>query len=349
MKQAVPILLPYMEEEKRLNGGAQRQSAGKVLMATVKGDVHDIGKNIVGVVLACNNYEIIDLGVMVPTQKILETARKEKVDIIGLSGLITPSLDEMVHGRFRNGARGLRHPAAHRRGDDEPRAYRGEDPPALHAGPGVYVTDASRAVGVVSSLLSQETKPVPMSRASRPSTRRSPPRMPLGGRQAAPAAGQGARQCLQAGLGRLPAAEADLPRHPRLRGPMTSPTSPADRLDAVLPDLGAERALSRNSRGREAGRGGACALGRCAVDARSVIVEERWFKPKAVVGFWPANAVGDDIRLFTGESRQERLRPSTACASSSPSATASRTCASGRFRRARRHRAARPTISAASS
>ncbi|HEY0274944.1 MAG TPA: dihydropteroate synthase, partial [Paenirhodobacter sp.] len=98
MKQAVAVLLPYMEEEKRLNGGdGSRETAGKVLMATVKGDVHDIGKNIVGVVLACNNYEIIDLGVMVPPQKILEVARAEKVDAIGLSGLITPSLDEMVH------------------------------------------------------------------------------------------------------------------------------------------------------------------------------------------------------------------------------------------------------------
>src|SRR5690606_18336634 len=97
MKQAVAVLLPYMEEEKRLNGGEGRESAGKILMATVKGDVHDIGKNIVGVVLACNNYEIIDLGVMVPAQKILETARAERVDAIGLSGLITPSLDEMVH------------------------------------------------------------------------------------------------------------------------------------------------------------------------------------------------------------------------------------------------------------
>src|SRR3546814_11248548 len=87
-----------MEEEKRLNGGDDgRRSAGKVLMATVKGDVHDIGKNIVGVVLACNNYEIIDLGVMVPATRILETAVAEKVDIIGLSGLITPSLDEMAH------------------------------------------------------------------------------------------------------------------------------------------------------------------------------------------------------------------------------------------------------------
>ena len=95
MKQAVAYLLPYMDEEKRKNGTGGRSNAGKILMATVKGDVHDIGKNIVGVVLACNNYEIIDLGVMVPAAKILATAREENVDAIGLSGLITPSLDEM--------------------------------------------------------------------------------------------------------------------------------------------------------------------------------------------------------------------------------------------------------------
>ncbi len=107
MKQAVAVLLPYMEEEKRLNGGDERKSAGKVLMATVKGDVHDIGKNIVGVVLACNNYEIIDLGVMVPATKILETAIAEKVDVIGLSGLITPSLDEWCMWRPKWSARVL--------------------------------------------------------------------------------------------------------------------------------------------------------------------------------------------------------------------------------------------------
>ena len=97
MKQAVALLLPYLEAEKAANGGTGRSTAGRILMATVKGDVHDIGKNIVGVVLSCNNYEIIDLGVMVPTARILEVAKAENVDVIGLSGLITPSLDEMVH------------------------------------------------------------------------------------------------------------------------------------------------------------------------------------------------------------------------------------------------------------
>lgn len=150
MKQAVAHLLPYMEAEKA-GGGS---SAGKVLMATVKGDVHDIGKNIVGVVLACNNYEIIDLGVMVPATKILETAKAEKVDIIGLSGLITPSLDEMVHVAAE----------MEREGFDIPLLIGGATTSRVHTavkihpkyarGQAVYVTDASRAVGVVGSLLS---------------------------------------------------------------------------------------------------------------------------------------------------------------------------------------------------
>src|SRR5206468_6903828 len=97
MKKAVAYLLPFMEAEKAQGGAGMRQARGKILMATVKGDVHDIGKNIVGVVLACNDYEVIDLGVMVPCEQILAKAREEAVDMIGLSGLITPSLDEMVH------------------------------------------------------------------------------------------------------------------------------------------------------------------------------------------------------------------------------------------------------------
>src|SRR5690606_305863 len=136
--------------EKDANGDAAgRQSAGKVLMATVKGDVHDIGKNIVGVVLSCNNYEIIDLGVMVPAQKILDTAREEKVDIIGLSGLITPSLDEMAHVAAE----------MEREGFDIPLLIGGATTSRVHTavkihpryerGQTVYVNDASRAVGVV--------------------------------------------------------------------------------------------------------------------------------------------------------------------------------------------------------
>ena len=125
------------------------------MLATVKGDVHDIGKNIVGVVLGCNNYEVIDLGVMVPGDKILrDGASTRRRDIIGLSGLITPSLDEMVHVAQEMERRGIHAAAAHRRRDDEPAAHGGEDRAGVQRQPVVHVLDASRVVDVVSSLLS---------------------------------------------------------------------------------------------------------------------------------------------------------------------------------------------------
>jgi hypothetical protein len=118
MKKAVAYLVPFIEAEKAGNGGGPSRAKGKIVMATVKGDVHDIGKNIVGVVLQCNNYDVVDLGVMVPPQKILDTAKTEQADVIGLSGLITPSLDEMVTMASEMERPGLRDPAAHRRRDD---------------------------------------------------------------------------------------------------------------------------------------------------------------------------------------------------------------------------------------
>ncbi len=127
MKKAVAYLMPFMEAEKA--GGAKPQ--GRIVMATVKGDVHDIGKNIVGVVLQCNNYEVIDLGVMVPAPKILEAAREREADVIGLSGLITPSLDEMVHVAQEMEREGFHRAALDRRGHDQSRAHRGEDCAAL--------------------------------------------------------------------------------------------------------------------------------------------------------------------------------------------------------------------------
>ena len=156
MKKAVAILLPYIEQEK-LESGNKSTSAGKVLLATVKGDVHDIGKNIVGVVLQCNNFEIIDLGVMVPAEKILEVAENENVDMIGLSGLITPSLEEMVHV-----AREMK-----RKGMNIPLLIGGATTSKLHTavkiepmydGSTVYVVDASKSVGVTSKLLSKTDK-----------------------------------------------------------------------------------------------------------------------------------------------------------------------------------------------
>ena len=158
MKKAVAILMPYMEAEKAAMGGDQSVSTqGKVLLATVKGDVHDIGKNIVGVVLGCNNYEVIDLGVMTPADKILKVAREENVDIVGLSGLITPSLDEMIHV-----AREMT-----REGFTVPLLIGGATTSRVHTAvkiaqayqPGVvHVLDASRAVGVVQTLVNADQR-----------------------------------------------------------------------------------------------------------------------------------------------------------------------------------------------
>jgi 5-methyltetrahydrofolate--homocysteine methyltransferase len=156
MKKSVAYLTPYLEEEKRLSG-AVHQNAAKVLMATVKGDVHDIGKNIVGVVLACNNYDVVDLGVMVPTEKILEVAKRENVDVIGLSGLITPSLDEMVHVAKE----------MQRQKMDLPLLIGGATTSRIHTavkidpvydGPVIHVLDASRSVPVTSELINKATR-----------------------------------------------------------------------------------------------------------------------------------------------------------------------------------------------
>jgi 5-methyltetrahydrofolate--homocysteine methyltransferase len=151
MKKSVAYLLPFMEEEKKRTGNKQAQ--GKVLLATVKGDVHDIGKNIVGVVLACNNYEVIDLGVMIPSEKILAAAKELGVDVIGLSGLITPSLDEMVHVAKEMEREGFKLPLLIG-GATTSKAHTAVKIAQHYSNAVVHVLDASRAVGVVSALLS---------------------------------------------------------------------------------------------------------------------------------------------------------------------------------------------------
>jgi len=158
MKKSVAWLTPFIEEEKRNNPAAQQGSVAKILMATVKGDVHDIGKNIVGVVLGCNGYDIIDLGVMVPADKILDTAQKENVDIIGLSGLITPSLDEMVHVAKEMKRRGMKQPLLIG-GATTSRTHTAVKIAPEYDNGVVYVLDASRSVTVAGSLLSNEQKP----------------------------------------------------------------------------------------------------------------------------------------------------------------------------------------------
>ena len=307
MKQAVAVLLPHMEAEKLANGGGgERQSAGKILMATVKGDVHDIGKNIVGVVLACNNYEIIDLGVMVPATKILETAKAEKVDMIGLSGLITPSLDEMAHVASE----------MEREGFDIPLLIGGATTSRVHTavkihprysqGQAVYVTDASRAVGVVGSLLSPEVRPGYVE------TLRAEYRKVAD----AHARSEAEKQRLPIAKARENAFRADWsayrPKTPSFLGTRIfqdwdlaelaryidwTPFFQTWELKGVYP-----RILDDEKQGPVARQ--------LFADAGAMlekIISEKWFTPKAVVGFWPAGAVGDDIRLFTDETREEEL------------------------------------------
>ncbi len=159
MKQAVAYLLPYMDQEKREQGTAWKSSNGKIVLATVKGDVHDIGKSIVGVVLQCNNYEIIDLGVMVPAAKILETAQAEKADIIGLSGLITPSLDEMCHVAAEMERQGFELPLMIGGATTSRTHTAVKIHPNYQRGQAIHVNDASRAVGVAGSLMSATARP----------------------------------------------------------------------------------------------------------------------------------------------------------------------------------------------
>lgn len=305
MKQAVAVLLPYMEEEKRLAGGEGRESAGKVLMATVKGDVHDIGKNIVGVVLACNNYDIIDLGVMVPATKILETAKAEKVDIIGLSGLITPSLDEMVHVAAE----------MEREGFDIPLLIGGATTSRVHTavkihpkyarGQAVYVTDASRAVGVVGSLLSgrksayvddirTEYAEVANKHARAEAAKK---RLPLADARANPVAVDWSayRATTPKFLGARVIDDWDLADLARYID--WTPFFQTWEMKGVYP-----RILDDEKQGAAAR-----ALFDDAQAMLARIIDENWFRPRAVVGFWPANAVGDDIRLFTAEDREQDL------------------------------------------
>ena len=306
MKQAVAHLMPYMEAEKARLGGDQRSTAGKILMATVKGDVHDIGKNIVGVVLACNNYEVIDLGVMVPAKKILDTAREQKVDVIGLSGLITPSLDEMCFMAAE----------MEREGFDLPLLIGGATTSRVHTavkihpnytrGQAVYVTDASRAVGVVSALLAPET------RGQYVENIRAEYRKVAEAHQRA----ESDKQRIPLSRARANAFKIDwtnyTPPKPLFTGTRTFATYDVAELVPYIdwtPFFQTWEMKGRYPALLDDPKQGAAAK-QLFDDAQAMlarIVEERWFTPKAVIGIWPANAVGDDIALYTGESRKERL------------------------------------------
>jgi len=301
MKQAVAYLLPFMEKDK-----SERSTAGKILLATVKGDVHDIGKNIVGVVLGCNNFEVIDLGVMTPCAKILETAKREKVDIIGLSGLITPSLDEMCFVASELEREGFAVPLLIG-GATTSRVHTAvKISPNYRQGQAVYVTDASRAVGVAQALLSDKTRDSYVAQTRSEYERVADAHMRA----------QADKQRVSLSAARDNALKIDWtsfkPAKPKFLGVRTFATYDVAELVPYIDWTpffqtwefkGRYPALLDDPERGPAAR-------QLFEDAQTMlarIVEERWFTPKAVIGFWPANAVGDDIALYKGESRGEAI------------------------------------------
>ena len=250
MKKAVAYLTPFMEAEKAAMAAAGQavKTQGKIVLATVKGDVHDIGKNIVGVVLACNNYEVIDMGVMVPCEKILERAKAEKADLIGLSGLITPSLDEMVHVAREMERQGFKLPLLIG-GATTSRMHTAVKIAPHYSEPVVHVLDASRAVPVTTSLLSDDGKAafVARHRSDYEALRKSPCVASAG----AAAPRNRARPAHPDRVACRRPAGAGVHRRARARQFSTGDAARVHRLDAVLPHLGAEGRLSAHPRARE--------------------------------------------------------------------------------------------------
>ncbi len=296
MKAAVAYLDPFMQAEKEALGTVD-VSNGKVLMATVKGDVHDIGKNIVGVVLACNGYEIVDMGVMVPAEEILDKAEEENCDIIGLSGLITPSLDEMVYVAREMQRRGMKQPLLIGGATTSPAHTAVKIDPVRSNGPSVHVTDASRAVGVVSTLLSDDERPLFLETTQakyqrmRDARAGGPPKPRLPIEEARNAA-------LQLSSGPVPAPsytgvrtfeDIDLGELAQFIDwtPFFASWDLAGRYPQILDDDVVGEAASD--------------LWRDAQAMMQQIIGQAWFKPKAVVGFWEASRAGDDVKLASGE------------------------------------------------
>ncbi len=301
MKQAVSYLLPFIEDEKV--AGDSSGAKGKILMATVKGDVHDIGKNIVGVVLQCNNFEVIDLGVMVPAQKIIETARAENVDMIGLSGLITPSLDEMVHVASE----------LEREGFDIPLLIGGATTSKAHtavkieenySAPSVHVLDASRAVGVSNKLLSKEQRAVFAAEIHAKYEQ-------LRARHA----GRAENKTVSFATARQNKYPVDWTEYS-----MTTPSFLGSRvfLDYPLKDLRTHIDWTPFFRTWElAGTyprilddkvvgDAAQSLFDDAQEMLDRIIAEKWLSASAVIGFFPANSLGhDDIELYEDDTREK--------------------------------------------
>jgi 5-methyltetrahydrofolate--homocysteine methyltransferase len=301
MKKSVAYLEPFLAAEKTAASRAQ----GKVVMATVKGDVHDIGKNIVGVVLQCNNYEIIDLGVMVPCEKILQTARERNADVIGLSGLITPSLDEMVHVSQEMQRQGLDLPLLIG-GATTSRAHTALKIEPQYQGPVVHVLDASRAVGVVGQLLNAAGREPYVEGIKRE----------YAAIREARQAQAGASKLLPIAAARANGAKVDwksyVPPAPSFTGVRAFERYPlqelAERIDWT-PFFQTWELAGRFPAILEDDKVGAQARSLFA-DARKMlqrIVAENWLEARGVVGFFPANAAGDDVLLYADAARTEEL------------------------------------------
>ena len=306
MKKAVAYLTPFMEAEKASMAAAGQvvKAQGKIVLATVKGDVHDIGKNIVGVVLACNNYEVIDMGVMVPCEKILERAKAEKADLIGLSGLITPSLDEMVHVAREMERQGFKLPLLIG-GATTSRAHTAVKIAPHYSEPVVHVLDASRAVPVTTTLLSEEGKPafVASHRADYEALRKthSAPRQSVVSLEAARAR-------------RTPITwrAEDLPV-PAFTGVQVLDDFPLATLrdfidwSPFFQTWGLKGSYPRIFENEKYGAQAAQIFAE-ANALLDTIIDKKLITARGVYGFFPANAVGDDVELYTDATRTNVLQ-----------------------------------------
>jgi 5-methyltetrahydrofolate--homocysteine methyltransferase len=323
MKKAVAYLIPFIEAEKTEAEVAENRAKGKVVMATVKGDVHDIGKNIVGVVLQCNNYDVVDLGVMVPAQKILDAAKAEKADVIGLSGLITPSLDEMVNFATEMERQGFDLPLLIG-GATTSRAHTAVKVDQKYHGPVVWVKDASRSVPVVAQLLSDELRPKLMAevkadfdslraRHAAKTTERPLVSIDKARQQATPIDWSDYRPPVPH---LVAAQEKELLRRQsgsRNRTVTQFVRTFKDYPIAELRDYidwgpfflawemkGRFPDILNNPTTSEA----ATKLYEDANRMLDQVIEEKWLRANGVIGLFPANAVGDDIEVYTDESRE---------------------------------------------
>jgi 5-methyltetrahydrofolate--homocysteine methyltransferase len=305
MKQAVAYLQPFLEQEKIASGLENKPAAGKIIMATVKGDVHDIGKNIVGVVLQCNNYEVIDLGVMVPSAKILSAAKEHEADVIGLSGLITPSLDEMCYVADEMEREGFSCPLLIG-GATTSRVHTAvKIHPNYERGQAIHVLDASRAVGVVSKLLSDRDRPKLITETqaeyrkvadayARAEEDKKRITLETARKNAFKIDWDKTRPIRPSFLGTKQFEAYDLNE---LRDFIDwTPFFQTWELKGRYPQI-----LDDNKFGTEAKK--------LFADANAMLdkmIQEQWVKANAVIGFWPANSRGDDIVLFEDEDRSKQ-------------------------------------------